>query len=92
MSLTIRVPENVYRYPYEFLSAAAYSAAAFAAAQMPMPGFSPYIAIPAMTLMALKRSQEGNRIRRYRKKCKKSALLCRYAGSDSSFRQGIVSR
>lgn len=70
MSLTIRVPENVYRYPYEFLSAAAYSAAAFAAAQMPMPGFSPYIAIPAITLMALKRSQEGNRIRRYRKNVK----------------------
>ena len=40
MSLTIKLPENVYRYPYEFVGAAAYSAAAFAAASLAMPGMA----------------------------------------------------
>ena len=70
MSLTIRLPENVYRYPYEFCSAASYSAATLAATLMPLPGISRYAVIPVLGSLAVKRYFEGNRIRRYRKNVK----------------------
>lgn len=70
MSLTIRLPENVYRYPYEFCSAASYSAATLAATLMPLPGISRYAVIPVLSGLAVKRYFEGNRIRRYRKNVK----------------------
>ena len=67
MSLTIKLPENVYRYPYEFVGVAAYSAAAFAAASLPMPGMAQLIAIPAFAGLASLRAKGGLRIRKYRK-------------------------
>ncbi|WP_241155836.1 hypothetical protein [Neisseria yangbaofengii] len=70
MSLTIRLPENVYRYPYEFCSAASYSAAMLAATLMPLPGISRYAVIPVLGGLAVKRYFEGKRIRRYRKNVK----------------------
>ena len=59
MSLTIKLPENVYRYPYEFVGVAAYSAAAFAAASLPMPGMAQLIAIPAFAGLASLRAKGG---------------------------------
>ena len=67
MSLTIKLPENVYRYPYEFVGVAAYSAAAFAAVSLPMPGMAQLIAIPAFAGLAGLRAKGGLRIRKYRK-------------------------
>ncbi|VEF02346.1 Uncharacterised protein [Neisseria canis] len=37
MSIVYEATENVYRKPYEFRSALAYSASAFAIAMMPVP-------------------------------------------------------
>lgn len=67
MSLTIKLPENVYRYPYEIIGAATYSISAFAVATLPMPGMAQTLVIPAFLGLASWRAKQGLRIHKYRK-------------------------
>lgn len=67
MSIVYEATENVYRRPYEFRSALAYSAAAFAMATMPVPDNARLFVIPVLTVMTGIRLMQGRRIRRYRK-------------------------
>lgn len=67
MSIVYEATENVYRKPYEFRSALAYSASAFAIAMMPVPENARMITISALALLAGSRYLQGRRIRRYRK-------------------------
>ena len=67
MSITPDTPENVYRFPYETLSASSYSAAAFAAAILPVPDSARLITVPVLGVFAAFRLTQGLRIRHYRK-------------------------
>lgn len=67
MSITLAIPENVYRYPYEFLSSAVYSATAFALYTVPVPENAKMIAVAGLGLLATGRLMQGRRIRRYRR-------------------------
>ena len=67
MSITPDTPENVYRFPYETLSASSYSAAAFAAAILPVPDSARLITVPILGVFAAFRLTQGLRIRHYRK-------------------------
>lgn len=67
MSITLQVPENVYRFPYEFYSSAVYSLAAFSLYAVPVPVNAQMIASAGLVSMAAVRLKQGRRIRRYRK-------------------------
>ena len=71
MSITPSTPENVYRYPYEFFSSAAYSGTAFALASMPVPDNAKLIVWAGLGVMASSRFMQGRRISRYRKNLSK---------------------